>query len=85
MHLIFRGKRDSQLLLLNFLNHVHYKSEMSPLEVTVYDHMKNNIGIHPYLYEYMLMMDADTEAYPDSLKRLISSMVNDSRVFNFIL
>jgi cellulose synthase/poly-beta-1,6-N-acetylglucosamine synthase-like glycosyltransferase len=42
--------------------------------------MKNNIGIHPFLYEYMLMIDADTEVYPDSLKRLVSSMVHDSRV-----
>ena len=54
---------------------------MSPLEVTIYDHMKNNIGIHPYLYEYLFMVDADTEVYPDSLKRLVSSMVNDSRVY----
>ena len=59
---------------------MYYKADMSPLEVTIYDHMKNNIGIHPFLYEYMLMIDADTEVYPDSLKRLVSSMVHDSRV-----
>ena len=79
-HLFARGKRDSQLILMRFLNRVHYQSSMSPMEIEIYDHIKNNDGIHPFFYEFILMIDADTEVYPDSLMRLVSSMVNDSRV-----
>ncbi|KAJ1925807.1 hypothetical protein IWQ60_004325 [Tieghemiomyces parasiticus] len=75
-----RGKRDSQVLLMNFLNRVHFESEMSPLELEIFHQMKNIIGVHPSLYEYCLMVDADTEVLPDSLTRLIAVTVHDSRI-----
>ncbi|KAJ1971608.1 hypothetical protein H4R34_005685, partial [Dimargaris verticillata] len=75
-----RGKRDSQVVLLNFLNRVHFDTEMSPLELEVYHQMKNVIGVHPSLYEYIFMVDADTEVLPDALNRLVSCTVHDSRV-----
>jgi chitin synthase len=68
------------MILMRFLNRVHYQAPMSPLEVEMYTHIKNSIGIHPFFYEYIFMVDADTEVASDSLKRLVSSMVNDSRV-----
>ena len=76
-----RGKKDSQLLLFNFLNRIHYKSEMTPLEMELYIHFRNIIGIHPLEYEYIYMMDADGEVYPDSLKKLAYILNHDSRVF----
>ncbi|KAF9920606.1 hypothetical protein FBU30_009545 [Linnemannia zychae] len=75
-----RGKRDSQLILMNFLNSIHTGKKMCPLELEMYHHMKNIIGVHPNLYEYILQVDADTEVMPDSLNRLIACMVADSKV-----
>ncbi|KAF9313481.1 hypothetical protein BG003_005119 [Podila horticola] len=75
-----RGKRDSQLILMNFLNSIHTGKKMCPLELEMYHHMKNIIGVHPNLYEYILQVDADTEVMPDSLNRLVACMVNDSKV-----
>ncbi|KAJ3108426.1 hypothetical protein HDU97_001133 [Phlyctochytrium planicorne] len=75
-----RGKRDSQLVLMRFLNRVHFNAEMSPLELDLYHHMKNIIGVNPSFYEYILMVDADTEVFADSLNVLISTMIHDSRI-----
>ena len=65
---------------MKFLNKVHYQSQMNPLELELYTNIKNIIGIHPFYYEYVFMVDADTEVFGDSLKRLVSSMVHDTRV-----
>ena len=75
-----RGKRDSQLLLMRFLNRVHFNAEFSPLELEVYHHMKNIIGVAPSFYEFVLMVDADTEVEPPALNRMISIMVHDVKV-----
>ncbi|KAI9193287.1 glycosyltransferase family 2 protein [Polychytrium aggregatum] len=75
-----RGKRDSQLVLMRFFNRVHYKTPMSPLELELFRCMKNVIGVSPSFYEYVLMVDADTEIMPDSLNRMISFMVHDAKV-----
>ncbi|KAL0142297.1 chitin synthase [Mucor lusitanicus] len=75
-----RGKRDSQIICMNFLNKVHFDAEMSPLELEIFYHIKHIIGIEPRLYEYILMVDSDTEVYPDALNRLISCMLHDSRI-----
>lgn len=55
-----RGKRDSQVLLLHYLNRVHFDAPMSPLELEIYHQMRNVIGIDPAFYEYIFMVDADT-------------------------
>ncbi|CAG8663379.1 6507_t:CDS:1, partial [Paraglomus occultum] len=39
-----RGKRDSQMVLMRFLNKVHFNSEMTPLELEIYHQIKNVIG-----------------------------------------
>ncbi|KAI7879493.1 hypothetical protein K492DRAFT_148265 [Lichtheimia hyalospora FSU 10163] len=75
-----RGKRDSQLILMEFLNCVHHDSPMSPLQLEMYHQMKNIIGVSPQLYEYVLMVDADTEVMPDSLSFMVSSMSHDSKI-----
>ncbi|KAI8615321.1 chitin synthase-domain-containing protein [Chytriomyces sp. MP71] len=73
-----RGKRDSQMILMKFLNRVNFGTPMSPLELDMYHHIKNVIGVDPFLYEYCLMVDADTRCDPGSLNTLISAMVNDA-------
>ncbi|KAI8818378.1 chitin synthase-domain-containing protein [Fimicolochytrium jonesii] len=75
-----RGKRDSQMILMRFLNRVHFNLEMNPLELELYHHMKNIIGVNPSFYEYTLMVDADTEVYKDSLNRMVSAMIHDSKI-----
>jgi chitin synthase len=91
-----RGKRDSQILLLHYLNHVHFDSPMTPLELEIYHQMRNVIGIDPAFYEYIFTVDADTVsanvptttiAYdelqsvtPESLNRLVSCTADDSRI-----
>ncbi|KAJ1916693.1 hypothetical protein H4219_003652 [Mycoemilia scoparia] len=74
-----RGKRDSQILLMRFFNKVHFDLPMTPLELEMYHQIKNVIGVDPNLYEFVLMIDADTYVFPDSLIRLVSSMVHDSK------
>ncbi|KAI7898908.1 chitin synthase [Cokeromyces recurvatus] len=75
-----RGKRDSQMICMNFLNRVHFDSEMTPLELEIYHQIKNVIGVNPSFYEYILMVDSDTEVLPHSLSYLISSMLHDSSI-----
>lgn len=75
-----RGKRDSQIICMNFLNKVHFDSEMTPLELEMYYQIKNVIGVDPSFYEYVLMIDSDTEVMPDSLTRMISCLLHDGRI-----
>ncbi|KAK2737682.1 hypothetical protein FQN57_007430 [Myotisia sp. PD_48] len=75
-----RGKRDSQVLLLRFLNRVHHRSPMSPLELEIFHQINNVIGVDPELYEYLFMVDADTSVREDSLNRLVASCSNDAKI-----
>jgi chitin synthase len=75
-----RGKRDSQLVLMQFLNRVQYNAPMNPMQLEMYHQMRNIIGISPELYDYVLMVDADTEVMPDGLNYLVSSMSHDAKI-----
>lgn len=75
-----RGKRDSQILLMQFLNRVHHRSPMSPLELEMFHQINNIIGVDPELYEYLLMVDADTMVKEDSLNRLVAACANDAKI-----
>ncbi|KAG0265994.1 hypothetical protein BG011_003644 [Mortierella polycephala] len=75
-----RGKRDSQIILMKFLNKVHFDAPMCPLELEIYHQMKNVIGVNPSFYEYILQVDADTEVMPDALNRLVSCMIHDGKI-----
>lgn len=75
-----RGKRDSQILLMQFLNRVHHRSPMNPLELEMFHQINNIIGVDPELYEYLFMVDADTMVREDSLNRLVASCANDAKI-----
>ncbi|OMH79884.1 Chitin synthase 8 [Zancudomyces culisetae] len=75
-----RGKRDSQIILMNFFNRVHFNLKMTPLELEIYHQIKNVIGVDPAYYEFVMMVDADTYVYPESLNRMVSCMVHDSKL-----
>lgn len=75
-----RGKRDSQLILMRFLNRVHYNSPMSPMELEMYHQIQNVIGIAPSYYTFLMQVDADTVVGPESLSQLVSEMVRNVRI-----
>lgn len=75
-----RGKRDSQMILMRFLNRVLYNLEMSPLELEMYHQIRNIIGVNPGFYEFLLQMDADTVVAPDSASRFVSNFIDDTRL-----
>jgi chitin synthase len=75
-----RGKRDTQVLLMQFLNRVHHRSPMSPLELEIFHQINNVIGVDPELYEYCLMVDADTTVREDSLNRLVAACAADAKI-----
>lgn len=75
-----RGKRDSQILLMQFLNRVHHRSPMAPLELEMFHQINNIIGVDPELYEYLFMVDADTMVKEDSLNRLVAACANDAKI-----
>ncbi|KAI0185668.1 class V chitin synthase [Xylaria flabelliformis] len=75
-----RGKRDSQMVIMRFLNRVHYNLPMSPLELEMYHQIRNVIGVNPTFYEYMLQIDADTVVAPDSATRMVSAFLDDTRL-----
>ena len=75
-----RGKRDSQLILMRFLNKVHFGLPMNPLELEMYHQIKNVIGVNPSFYEYVLQVDADTTVDAFSLNRFVSAFTNDKKI-----
>lgn len=75
-----RGKRDSQVLVLEFLNKVHHRTPMSPLQLEMFHQINNIIGVDPELYEYILMVDADTSVKEDALNRLVAACAHDAKI-----
>ncbi|OLL22345.1 Chitin synthase 6, partial [Neolecta irregularis DAH-3] len=75
-----RGKRDSQVIVFNFLNRLLHKSPMTPLELEVYHQINNVIGVNPDFYEFLLTVDADTEVTEDSLNQLVAACANDKSI-----
>ena len=75
-----RGKRDSQMVIMRFLNRVHYNLPMSPLELEMHHQIRNIIGVNPTFYEFMLQIDADTVVAADSATRMIATFLHDTRI-----
>ena len=75
-----RGKRDSQMVIMRFLNRVHYNAPMSPLELEMHHQIRNIIGVNPTFYEFMLQIDADTVVASDSATRMVAAFLHDTRL-----
>eukprot|EP00842_Homolaphlyctis_polyrhiza_P005991 jgi/Hompol1/6393/HPOL_004969-RA len=75
-----RGKRDSQMILMKFLQHVTLDEPMTPLEYDLFQKLHYLMGVTPDVFEIVLMVDADTKVAPDSLARMVACMVRDPRV-----
>jgi chitin synthase len=75
-----RGKRDSQVILMSFLQKVMFDERMTELEFEMFNGIWKITGISPDFYEVVLMVDADTKIFPDSLTHMISAMVKDPEI-----
>lgn len=75
-----RGKRDSQIILMSFLQKVMFDERMTELEYEMFNGMWKITGISPDFYEIVLMVDADTKVFPDSLTHMIAAMVKDPEI-----
>lgn len=75
-----RGKRDSQIVLMSFLQKVMFDERMTELEYELFNGIWKVTGISPDYYEIVLMVDADTKVFPDSLTHMVSAMVKDPEI-----
>ncbi|PVV02664.1 hypothetical protein BB560_002876 [Smittium megazygosporum] len=75
-----RGKRDSQIIVMSFLQRAMFDERMSRLEYEMFNAIWNITGVTPDNFEVVLMVDADTKVYPDSLGKMVSVMANDNMV-----
>ncbi|KAG0036443.1 hypothetical protein BGZ82_004183 [Podila clonocystis] len=75
-----RGKRDSQLILMNFFSRVTYNDRMTPLDYELFRKIHHLMQATPDKFEIVLMVDADTKVYPSSLRLLLNCMNNDQLI-----
>ncbi|KAJ3030661.1 UNVERIFIED_CONTAM: hypothetical protein HDU68_008296 [Siphonaria sp. JEL0065] len=78
-----RGKRDSQIILTNFLTGVSDipDARMTPLDFDLATKIQViNGGISPNVYSLVLMVDADTAVNEDSLFYMVQAMDNDPKI-----
>ncbi|KAG0245849.1 chitin synthase-domain-containing protein [Mortierella sp. GBAus27b] len=75
-----RGKRDSQIILMGFLQHVMFDERLTSFEYEMFNTIWRLTGVAPDRYEIVLMVDADTKVYPDSLTRMIAAMAHDPEI-----
>ncbi|ORX93190.1 hypothetical protein K493DRAFT_223771 [Basidiobolus meristosporus CBS 931.73] len=75
-----RGKRDSQIVLMSFLQHVMFNDRMTEMEYELFNAIWSVTGVSPDNFEIVLMVDADTKVYPDSVTRMVSCMVRDPQI-----
>ncbi|KAJ3306862.1 hypothetical protein HDV03_003899 [Kappamyces sp. JEL0829] len=75
-----RGKRDSQMILMRFLERITFNQRLCPLEYELFLKMNYLMGTSPDCFQIVLMVDADTKVAPDSLARMVACMVRDPTV-----
>lgn len=75
-----RGKRDSQVLLMAFMQKVMFDERMTLFEYEFFNALWRVTGVSPDQYEIVLMVDADTKVFPDSLSRMVACMVEDPEI-----
>ncbi|CCD22878.1 chitin synthase CHS3 NDAI_0A07240 [Naumovozyma dairenensis CBS 421] len=75
-----RGKRDSQVILMSFLQKVTFDERMTELEFQLLRNIWSLTGLMSDFYETVLMVDADTKVFPDSLTHMVAEMVKDPTV-----
>jgi chitin synthase len=72
-----RGKRDSQIILMSFLQKVIFDERMTQFEYEFFNAIWRVCGVPPDKFETVLCVDADTKVFPDSLTRMNACLVHD--------
>ncbi|KAJ3107082.1 hypothetical protein HDU96_008024 [Phlyctochytrium bullatum] len=75
-----RGKRDSQMILMNFLSRCVFDDLMTPLDFELFCKIKEVAGVSPDVYEHILMVDADTRIEEAALAHMVAAMKNDESI-----
>lgn len=75
-----RGKRDSQIIIMGFLQKVMFDERMTTFEYEFFNSLWRCTGVSPDQYQGMLCVDADTKVFPDSLTRMTAAMHNDPEI-----
>ncbi|XBW38464.1 hypothetical protein QEN19_004054 [Hanseniaspora menglaensis] len=75
-----RGKRDSQVILMAFLEKVFFNDRMSELEYQILKNIWMITGLMARSYELVLTIDADTVVFKDSLKHMVAEMCKDPEI-----
>ncbi|CAI5757099.1 unnamed protein product [Candida verbasci] len=75
-----RGKRDSQIILMSFLQKVVFDERMTSLEYNMLQNIWRITGLMAEFYEVVLMVDADTKVFPDSVTHMTAEMVKNPMV-----
>lgn len=75
-----RGKRDSQVLFMSFLQRLTFEERMTVFEYHLLKNIWQITGLMADFYELVLMVDADTKVYPDSLTHMAAEMVKDPEI-----
>lgn len=75
-----RGKRDSQVMLMAFMQKVLFDERMTQFEYEFFNSIWRVTGVTADQYEIVLMVDADTKVFPDSLTRMTAAMVEDPEI-----
>ncbi|KAJ3185016.1 hypothetical protein HDU87_002582 [Geranomyces variabilis] len=71
-----RGKRDSQLVIMNFLSRTLFNDRMTELDYELFSRIQA-IATTADKYEAILMVDADTKVAPDALRHMVNTMRSD--------
>ncbi|KAJ2493940.1 ATP-dependent RNA helicase [Coemansia sp. RSA 2050] len=72
-----RGKRDSQLVVLQWLRNVLLNDHLTPLEFELCRSASQLAKLNPDQFEYLLMVDADTTIDIECIPRLVAAMERD--------
>lgn len=75
-----RGKRDSQIILMAFLQKAIFDERMTTFEYEFFNSVWRVTGVTPDRYELALCVDADTKVFPDALSRMAACMVEDPEI-----
>lgn len=76
-----RGKRDSQLILMQFLSRVTFDDRMTALDYDLFRKIHDITGgVTADKYQLLLMVDADTVIKYDSLANMTATMMRDDKV-----
>ena len=75
-----RGKRDSQVILMNFLSRVMFDDRMSPLDYEIFRKIQMVTGKTADLYEAVLTLDSDTVISRSSITYMTRAFRRDDRI-----